>query len=108
MKSKKYKLERKVLEEVNSSLYSYHIRAKLLSAFVAENYLEDNYYHVLLRKYFDTLGSYTIELSNLLSENKAFFLVSAEFVEKLNNYKTILTSIEDAVNSSNVFSLKVH
>ena len=108
MKTKKFKLERKVLEEVNSNLYSCHIRAKLLSAFLAENYLDDNYYHVLLRKYFDALGSYTIELSNLLSEDKSFFLVSEQFVEKLNNYKKILTSIEEAVNSSNVFSLKVH
>ena len=71
-------------------------------------YLDDNYYHVLLRKYFDTLGSYTVELSKILSEDKSFFLVTAEFVEKLNNYKTILNSIEDAINSSNVFSLKVH
>ena len=108
MKTKKFKLERKIVEEVNSNLYSCHIRAKLLSAFLAENYLDDNYYHVLLRKYFDTLGSYTIELSNLLSDDKNFFLVSKEFVEKLNSYKTILNSIEDAINSSNVFSLKVH
>lgn len=108
MKNKKFKLERKVLEEVDSNLYSCHIRAKLLSAFLAENYLDDNYYHVLLRKYFDTLGSYTIELSNLLSENKSFFLVSEDFVKKLNNYKTTLVSIEEAINSSNVFSLKVH
>ena len=108
MKTKKFKLERKVLEEVDSNLYSCHIRAKLLSAFLAENYLDDNYYHVLLRKYFDTLGSYTVELSKILSEDKSFFLVTAEFVEKLNNYKTILVSIEEAINGSNVFSLKVH
>lgn len=108
MKAKKFKLERKVLEEVDSNLYSCHIRAKLLSAFLAENYLDDNYYHVLLRKYFDTLGSYTVELSKILSEDKSFFLVTAEFVEKLNNYKTILVSIEEAINGSNVFSLKVH
>ena len=108
MKNKKFKLERKVLEEVNANLYSCHIRAKLLSAFLAENYLDDNYYHVLLRKYFDALGSYTVELSNILSENKSSFLVSAEFVEKLNNYKTIIVSIEDVFNSSNMFSLRVH
>ena len=108
MKTKKFKLERKVLEEVNANLYSCHIRAKLLSAFLAENYLDDNYYHVLLRKYFDALGSYTVELSNVLSENKSSFLVSAEFVEKLNNYKTIIVSIEDVFNSSNMFSLRVH
>ena len=108
MKNKKFKLERKVLEDINSSLYSCHIRAKLLSAFIAENYLDDNYYHVLLRKYFDALGSYTIEISNILSEDKSFFLVSGQFIDKLNGYKTIITSIEEAVNSSNVFSLKVH
>ena len=108
MKNKKFKLERKVLEEVNANLYSCHIRAKLLSAFLVENYLDDNYYHVLLRKYFDALGSYTVELSNVLSDNKSSFLVSAEFVEKLNNYKTIISSIEDVFNSSNMFSLRVH
>lgn len=108
MKSKKFKLERKVLEEVNSNLYSCHLRAKLLSAFLAENYLDDNYYHVLLRKYFDALGSYAIELDKLLSENKTYFLVSAEFVQKLNNYKKILVNLEETINSSNIFSLKVH
>jgi hypothetical protein len=108
MKPKRFKLERKVLEELKSVLWSYNLKAKILNAFIAENYINDNYYHILLRKYQDTLDMYNNELQDILVENKGFFLVSEDHIKRLNNYKIILNSIEDTVNSSNIFSLKVH
>lgn len=108
MKGKRFKLERKILEEVRDTLHSYNIRAKLLSSFIAENYVGESFYNLLLVKYQNTIMTYSGEIISILSENGKSFLVSEQQIEKFGNYKKILNSIEETINDSQMFSLKVH
>lgn len=108
MKNKKFKLERKVLEDVKKALFSYSLRAKLLSAYVAENYVCESFYNILLVKYQECISQYHIEVEDLLKDGKNIFIVSQEQIEKLNYYKNMLNLLEDSINASGLFSLKVH
>lgn len=108
MKTKKFKLERKALEDAKKALYSCSLRAKLLSAHVAENYVCESFYNILLVKYQECISKYHIEVESLLEDGKNIFIVSQEQVEKLNYHKNMLNLLEDSINASGVFSLKVH
>jgi len=108
MKQKRFKLERKIVEEVYETLKSYLIRSKQLLSFIEEERTEEDYTSNLLILYCNSILNYMFELDKLLIENGSHYLVTADLVEKLNKHKKILVELEEQFNSNTRYSLKVH
>lgn len=108
MKQKKFKLERKIVEEVYETLKSYLTRSKQLIAFIESEKTEEQYTSNLLILYCNSILNYMFELDKLLLQNGSHYLVTADLVEKLNEHKKILVELEEQFNSNTRYSLKVH
>jgi hypothetical protein len=108
MKQKKFKLERKIVEEVYETLKSYLTRSKHLIAFIESEKTEEQYTSNLLILYCNSILNYMFELDKLLLENGSHYLVTEDLIDKLNKHKKILIELEDRFNSNTRYSLKVH
>jgi hypothetical protein len=108
MKAKKFKLERKIVEEVYETLKTYLIKAKHIIAFIeAENTLEQHTSNMLIL-YCNSVLNYMLELEKLMIDGAAYYLVTADLVEKLNKHKKILVELEENLHVNSKYSLKVH
>ena len=105
---KKFKLERKIVEEVYETLKSYLTRSKQLIAFIETENKEEQYTSNLLILYCNSILNYMFELDKLLLENGSHYLVTADLVDRLNKHKKVLVELEEQFNSNTKYSLKVH
>ena len=108
MKQKRYKLERKIIEEVHETLKSYLIRTRQLLCFIEPENNKEQYISNLLILYGSSILNYMNELDKLLIENGNYYLVTAELVEKLNKHQKNLNDLEDHFHANSKYSLKVH
>jgi hypothetical protein len=108
MKQKRFKLERKIVEEVYETLKSYLTRSKHLIAFIETENKEEQYTSNLLILYCNSILNYMFELDKLLLENGSHYLVTSDLVDKLNKHKKVLVELEEQFNNNTRYSLKVH
>lgn len=108
MKSKKFKLEKKMVEEVYDNLKQFLVRAKHLIAFTQEQKPEDQFISNLLILYCNTILAYMLELEKLFMSDGNSYFVSKELIEKLNDYKKLIVSLEDKIQEHPRYSLKAH
>lgn len=108
MKSKKFKLEKNIVEEVYINLKSLLARAKSVIAFIEDNNPEQQYTSNILVLYCNNILNYMFELEKLLLQSGKQYYITQELIEKLGNYKKILVELEDQFHKNSSFSLKVH
>lgn len=108
MKNKKFKLEKKIVEEVYNGLKQLLARAKHLITFTQDQVPEDQFVSNLLILYCNTILAYMLELEKLFMIGGNSYLVSKELIEKLNDYKKLIVSLEDKVHEYPKYSLKAH
>ena len=108
MKTKKYRLEREILENLYGTLKDLSTRSKLLMSFIAEENISDQYYYDLLSLYYNNIFNYMREIEKLVMLEGKYYLIGQDLLDKLNNYKKIITGIEEEVNKSPRYSLRVH
>jgi hypothetical protein len=109
MKDKKrFKLERKIVEEVYETLKSYLTRSKHLIAFIEQENTAEQYTSNMLILYCNSILNYMFELDKLLLEDGSHYLVTADLVDKLNKHKKVLVELEEQFNNNTRYSLKVH
>lgn len=108
MKTKKFKLEKKMVEEVYDGLKQLLSRAKHLIAFSQDQVPEDQFISNLLILYCNTILAYMLELEKLFMSGGSSYFVSKELIEKLNDYKKLIVSLEDKIHEHPKYSLKAH
>jgi hypothetical protein len=108
MKTKKYKLDKDILQEVYTVLKSCSIKAKFIKAHIVTESPLDSYYYDLLSLYYNSIFNYMHEIEKLILQEGKYYLITQELMDKLNNYKKIITGIEEEINSSPKYSLRIH
>jgi len=108
MKAKKFKLERKIIEEVHDTLKTYLVKAKHIIAFIEIESPSDHHISNMLILYSNSVLNYMLELEKLMIDGASYYLVTADLVEKLNKHKKILVELEEHLHINSKYSLKVH
>lgn len=108
MKTKKFKLERKILEEVHKGLLSLLERSKYILSFIQTNHSEDKHNSNLLILYSTEILTYLLEIEKILADEGKYYLISSELMEKLNSIKSNISRIETNFHTNSIYSLKVH
>ena len=108
MKTKKYKLDKEILQEVYTVLKNCSTKAKFIKDHIAMESPLDCYYYDLLSLYYNSIFNYMHEIEKLILQEGRYYLITQELMDKLNNYKKIITGIEDEINNSPKYSLRIH
>ena len=108
MKTKKYKLDKDILQEVYTVLKSCSTKAKFVKAHIVMESPLDCYYYDLLSLYYNSIFNYMHEIEKLILQEGRYYLITQDLMDKLNNYKKIITGIEDEINASPKYSLRIH
>lgn len=106
MKSKKFKLETKVMYEVIKTIKASSYRTRELLKFSLEN--NDWHNTSLLIMYEYTLLNYLKELESLEKNSSSYVLISEELMSRLNNSKNFISSLESEIDKTNIYSLRIH
>lgn len=108
MKTQKFKIERKILQELDISLRSLATRLRIATGFLVENNHNDFHSFGVLNIYYNLVLTYLSEIEQLLSLGGNSVIVSKELMEKLNNYKKAINKTEVEASSIPFLSLSIH
>ena len=108
MKVQKFKIEKKIIDELKFSLYSLASRLRALCIFIVQKNLNDLYNFNLINLYHSSVVNYIHEIENVSETDYNFIIVSKEMMEKFNSHKNILHKMEQEVSRIPFISISIH
>ena len=108
MKEKKFKLERKRLEDIQLNLYYMNHRAKSMMIYLFNEDIKETFYSALIMHYQQAIMKLSSEAFKLLKSEGDTLIVNEETIETFVFYTNIIDNVEDLFAQSGMYSLKVH
>jgi len=108
MKNQKFRIEKKILNELECALHSLASRLRIATAFLVEKDENDFHNFGVLNIYYNLVLNYIHEIEVLLESPGAYIIITKEKMESLNNYKKAINKTEAEASSIPYISLSLH
>lgn len=108
MKTQKFKIEKKILYELNTALHSLAMRLRIITAHLVERNENDFHNFGVLNIYYNLVLNYIHEVEILMEDPGTSVIISKEKMESLNNYKKAINKTEVEASNIPYINLSLH